>query len=295
MVDQRPVIFHSNPNKDFLRGTYDREIIKGWYAQRKEKLKYLGLPAWEMLDIIAWEPFLSRFTTIEREENQQHLMFLRANVKEVEHRLHSLYGEFDQIILSGRDKYGHSPDWPYDVINLDYFGGFIYSNLARPKAIRKLVANQANYGRSFLLIVTQDIRDGDTLGVKTTFLEDLRRSLNALAGNGRFQQSVDAVLDWHAAASTPDSARQALFMNVCLRDFGEFEQFDVTCRPAVLYSGTGGSLMIHFVTEFHHRPSAGHKTASTQSLIDVVNFNVRTLTNGRFTENGLRPRIESEH
>lgn len=295
MVDQRPVVFHSNPNKDFLRGTYDREIIRAWYAERKQKLKYLGLPAWEMLDIIAWEPFLSRFTTIEREENQQHLMFLRANVKEVEHRLHSLYGEFDQIILSGRDRYDHSPDWPYDLVNLDYFGGFVYSNLARPKAIRKLIENQANYKHSFVLIITQDVRDGDSLGVKAAFLEDLRRSLNVLARNSKLRRSVDTVLDWHSAVSTPDSARQALFMNVCLRDFGELEQFDVTCRPAILYSGTGGSLMIHFVTEFRHRPSAGHKTTSKQSLIDVVNFNVHTLTNGSFTEADERPRIELEY
>lgn len=83
-------------------------------------------------------------------------------------------------------------------------------------------------------------------------------------------------------------------MNVGLREFGEVEQFDVTCRPAILYSGTGGSLMIHFVTEFHHRPTVGHKTTSKQSLIDVVNFNVRTLRNGSFMKADKRPCIELE-
>src|SRR5262249_50916302 len=253
MVSQRPAVFQTNPNKDFLRSTYDREIIKNWSTKANRRLKYLGLPAWEMLDIIAWEPFLSRFTTIEREENQQHMMFLRANVKEVEHRLHSLYGEFDEIILTGRDEYGHSPDWPYDVVNLDYFGGFVYSNLSRPKAIRKTIFKQANYKSSFVLIITQHIRDGDKIGSKEAFLEDLRRSLTTLIANQEVQKSVNAALDWYADPTTPDAARQALYMNVCFRDFGELEQFDVVCRPAILYAGTGGTVMIHFVTEFNHQ------------------------------------------
>ena len=32
-------------------------------------------------------------------------MFLKANVENVEHRLHSLYGEFDDILLNGRDTF----------------------------------------------------------------------------------------------------------------------------------------------------------------------------------------------
>ena len=125
------MVFESNPNKDFLRSNYDKPLIEQWYRSRGKPLKYLGLPAWKMLDIIEWQDFLEHFTTIEREEDQQHLMFLRANVKDLEHRLHALYGEFDDLLITGRDKYGKTPQWPYDVVNLDYFGGFIYPNLAR--------------------------------------------------------------------------------------------------------------------------------------------------------------------
>lgn len=155
--------FETNPNKDFIRSSYDRELIKDWYASKRHLLKYLGLPAWQMLDILSWQEFLSRFTAIEREENEQHLMFLKANVTDIEHRLHSLYGEFDNILLTGRDRYGNTPEWPYDLVNLDYFGGLIYPNLSRPKALRKLVLNQATYETSFLLIVTQHLRDRDTV------------------------------------------------------------------------------------------------------------------------------------
>ncbi len=89
--------FETNVNKDFLRLSYDGPLIKSWRAESGGRLKYLGLPAWQMLDIIAWQEWLGRFTTIEREENEQHLLFLKANIKNIENRMHSLYGEFERV------------------------------------------------------------------------------------------------------------------------------------------------------------------------------------------------------
>lgn len=217
MLGERPAVFHSNENKDFLRDICDREVVRAWQQSVvKQKLKYLGLPAAEMLDVVSWEPFLSTFTTIEREENQQHLMFLRANVRDIEHRMNSLYGEFDEILISGRDRYDHTPDWPFDLVNLDYFGGFVYSNLARPKAIKKLIENQGNFRHSFLLIITQHLRDGDTIGAKATLLEDIRRSIKNVCFDQTLIKSIDSVIDWFADSATPDIARQALYMNIFL-------------------------------------------------------------------------------
>lgn len=294
MLGERPAIFHTNENKDFLRDFIDREAVRVWQQSVvKQKLKYLGLPAAEMLDIVSWEPFLSTFSTIEREETQQHLMFLRANVKDFEHRMKSLYGEFDDILISGRDRYGHNPDWPFDLVNLDYFGGFIYSNLSRPKAIKKLIENQSNYQHSFLLIITQHLRDGDTIGAKATLLEDMRRSIKNVCVDKTLIKSIDDVMDWFTDEATPDIARQALYMNMFLRDQGEAEQFDVKCQPAISYLGTGHSSMIHFITEFRHRGDAAHRVASEQSLVDVIDFNVRSLDHGALRNMFKRPLLRS--
>jgi len=173
--------FNSNPNKEYIRSAVDAPVIEAWFRRLGRPLKYLGLPAWQMLDIVAWQRMLGRFTGIERAENQQYLMFLNANVKDLEHRLHGLYGSFDDILIRGRDTYQKSPDWPYDLINLDYFGGFLYSDLSRPKAFRKMVANQAAYEQSFILIVTQHLRDGDALKEKDKFLVDLGARLKGAA------------------------------------------------------------------------------------------------------------------
>jgi len=276
--------FETNPNKDFLRDSYDRELIKIWYAKKGRSLKYLGLPAWQMLDILSWEKFLSRFTAIEREENQQHLMFLKANVNDVEHRLDSLYGEFDNILLTGRDRYGNTPAWPYDLVNLDYFGGLIYPNLSRPKALRKLVQNQAAYETSFFMIVTQHLRDRDTAGEKQLFLEELRMMLKSGIHDKSLHPGVDKVIDWYLGTQVPDAVRQALYMNFLLKDIGEIEHFDVKCRAPIIYAGTGGSWMMHFATDFVIKPSVGHRVASEQTLVEVINLGLREIKDGAFAQ-----------
>lgn len=288
MPEQRDAVFHTNRNKDFLRGEYDYSHVERWYRQRAKRLNYLGLPAWEMLDIISWEKFLNRFTTIEREENQQHLMFLQANVRDVEHRLYSLYGDFDEILLNGRDENGKRPEWPYDVVNLDYFGGFIYQNLARPKAIKKLISNQADHQRSFLLIITQHLRDADLKGAKTAFLDDLRRALKSATIETATRNSVDRAMDWYSDPDNPDSARQTLYMNTFLRDTGEAEHFDVECRPGVLYSGTGNASMIHFVTDFTFREGTAHKIYSKQSLLALVDLGTLEVKDGRIAKSAIK-------
>jgi hypothetical protein len=289
MAEQREPVFHSNRNKDFLRGEFDYSHVERWYRMRGKRLNYLGLPAWEMLDIISWEKLLERFTTIEREENQQHLMFLQANVQDVEHRLYSLYGEFDQILLTGRDRYDRRPEWPYDIVNLDYFGGFLYSDLSRPKAIRKLISNQVDFQRGFLLIITQHLRDGDVIGAKAAFLDDLRRTLKGSVLESGTRKAIDQVIDWYGSPDTPDSMRQALYMNMFLRDAGEAEHFDVECRPGMIYSGTGKASMIHFVTDFTFRAGVGHKTASKQSLLELVDLGTLEVRDGAFAKRTLRP------
>jgi hypothetical protein len=271
--------FRTNPNKDFLRRTYDKEIIRAWRQQTGRQLQYLGLPGPEMLDIIEWQDFLNRFSTIERRENEQHLLFLRVNVKDIEHRLHSLYGDFDDILINGRDIYGHAPKWPYDLVNLDFFGGFIYQDRARPKAIGKLIENQDEYSCSFILIITHDLRDGDFVGEKLSFLDNLQRTLEQVVGT---HKSVEDFISWHKSPDTPDSARQALYMNSFLKDHGEMAHFRVTCRPAIVYIGTGSTKMIHYVTEFRHQDSA-HRAVSDQSLREVLNLGVSELRHGQLT------------
>jgi hypothetical protein len=277
-------VFESGPNKDFLRGGYDKTLVEQWRSFCGRPLKYLGLPAWELLDIIEWQEFLSRFTTIEREENQQHLMFLRANVKDLEHRLCCLYGNFDEILLKGRDKYDKLPDWPYDLMNLDYFGGFIYQNLSRPKALKKLIQNQSTYERSFMLIITQQLRDGDIAGEKLKFLDDLAKCLKGGVIGRSLHPAIDKVVDWYRRADIPDAARQALYMNFFLRDCGESEHFDVKCRPAIVYPGSGGAWMIHFVTDFSYCGGVAHRVVSEQTMVKLINLGLLEVKDGKFAE-----------
>ena len=286
-MPENELAFRTNANKDYLRSVYDRRIIEAWGARVGHTLNYLGLPGPEMLDIVEWEPFLDRFSTIERRENEQHLLYLRANVKDLEHRLHSLYGEFDDILIKGRDEYGHAPKWPYDLVNLDFFGGFLYRDLSRPRSLAKLIENQDNHGRSFLLIISYHLRDGDFTGEKLAFLDDLSRKLSR---DLKDSKRVSEPMEWYRSGQTPDAARQTLYLNAFLHDHGEAHRFHVACRPAVVYSGTGGARMIHFVTEFQHQGRA-HRAVSPQSLVDVVDLGYVELRDRKFVEPVEFPRL----
>lgn len=276
--------FNSNPNKEYIRGAVDTPVIEACFRSLGRPLKYLGLPAWQMLDIVAWQQMLGRFTGIERAENQQHLMFLNANVKDLEHRLHALYGDFDDILIRGRDAYQKSPDWPYDLINLDYFGGFLYSDLSRPKAFRKAIANQGAYEQNFVLIVTQHLRDGDSLKEKNKFLSDLGVRLKGAVLENKLHAQIDRVVAWYRDSDIPDAARQGLYMNFLCREFGEFEHFRVRCRPGVVYAGTGNSSMIHFVTDFVYEPKIAHRASSDQSLVEVINLGLLEARDGKLLD-----------
>jgi len=277
------ISFKSNPNKNFLRSNYDKAIIEHWRKLRETKLCYLGLPGPEMLDIVEWQAYIDQFTTIERLDSAQHLLFLKANVKDVEHRLHSLHGEFDKIINTGRDNYNVTPRWPYDLINLDFFGGLIYPDMARLRALKKLIENQSNYRHSFLLIITHDLRDSDSVGEKLSFFDDLGLALERDFGPGR---GIQNFVESYKSSTTPDAVRQALYMNWFLRENGEMAQFEVYSRPAVVYSGTGGAKMIHYVTEFNYRPSA-HRAVSSQSLHEIVNLGLQELREQEFISVGV--------
>ncbi len=280
-------VFKSNPNKDFLRSGYDKAIVKEWFSEAGRPLEYLGLPGPDMLDIVEWQEFLGRFTAIERGENEQHLLFLRANVRDVEHRLYSLYGEFDEIIRTGRDRYNRAPRWPYDLVNLDYYGGLVYQTLSRPLALQKLIANQDEYKRSFLLVITQHLRDADLKGEKLSFFDELeRRLVRDLGSRGTIAEAMTSF----KSTRTPDTARQVAYVNILLRDFGEASHFQVNCRPAIVYSGTGGARMLHFVTALIHSERA-YRAVSEQSLIDVVNLGYRELRDAQLFDVTTVPKI----
>jgi hypothetical protein len=76
-------------------------------------------------------------------------------------------------------------------------------------------------------------------------------------------------------------------MNYLLRDLGESEHFDVSCHPPILYSGTGGSWMIHFTAEFQFKGGIGHRVASDQTLIELINLGVREVRDGALAESRI--------
>jgi hypothetical protein len=57
----------------------------------------------------------------------------------------------------------------------------------------------------------------------------------------------------------------------------------------MLYSGTGKASMIHFVTDFTFRPGTAHKTASKQSLFELVGLGTREVKDATLIIPVLQP------
>ena len=154
-------------------------------------------------------------------------------------------------------------------------------------ALQKLISNQDEYKRSFLLVITQHLRDADLKGEKLSFFDELERRLVRDLGN---RVTIAEAINAFKSTTTPDTARQVSYVNVLLRDFGEASHFQVNCRPAIVYSGTGGARMLHFVTDLS-RTERAYRAVSEQSLIDVVNLGSLELRDAQLFDVTTVPKI----
>jgi len=142
----------------------DTNIIKTELKAKDKKLKYFGLPGPDMVDCLTWKEYLQEIIAVEIEDKYIPYMFNTACLHKIEGILTVLYGDIDEIILSGQDKNGIKIDplLPFNLVNLDYEGplstalGAAYSK--RLEALRKLVMMQTEKKvESWLLFVTYNI------------------------------------------------------------------------------------------------------------------------------------------
>ena len=160
--------FSSSSAKDFIRERLDREIIRAFKGEHygDTRLAYLGLPGESLLDILAWRDYIGRWTAVQIAETAQDLAVaerLETNVlkNHLETGLTFVRADIDWLLSTteGRQRL----HWPYQVVNLDYYGGLVYAagdgSSRRIEALRGLFACQAR--TAFVLFLTLNLRDRD--------------------------------------------------------------------------------------------------------------------------------------
>ncbi len=172
--------FPESPQKAYLRRRHladlaGRKLVLG------RGLDYLGLPSEEMLDIKLWQSVLRRITAVERDQDLVLAIYRTAEMLGIRSQMTILEQEFAKTAqllamdehtaelslasLSLPEAQGirKARSAPYDVINLDLCGGFLYPTASHTsenvQLLSDLIGFQARHKHPFTLILTFNIRD----------------------------------------------------------------------------------------------------------------------------------------
>ncbi len=159
-------MFETNPNKDIIRRTFDKPLVKRDFEQKRRALVYFGLPSGGMYDVIDWKEFLGVIIAVERDPDEKRSMMRKAFSQKVLNRIQVLDGDVDDVLITGKDNSGEKPQIDkFDIVNLDYLGGLVVKDLKgnsrRVSAIRSLFARQSNAECDFRLFLTINVRNRD--------------------------------------------------------------------------------------------------------------------------------------
>lgn len=259
-------------------------LIKRYFKDRKGNLRYLGLPATTMTDVLQWQSYFNNITAVERgrpgeEYRYQHDLILTAMQHGLGGRLKLLRGDMDEILLAGKDGYGNPIRYPFDVVSLDYSGGIVYKNdnggAKRPDSIGNLVEGQAKKNQSFLLFVSCNLDNEDRGEIKVIF-DDIERELGKLGLNAR--STIKAYFNHNLEESRLKVFVPYLIGNLSARWY-KCEHF----KP-IYYEGNRGARMMNFSTWLKRTRGYVAGRLSRQTLVYILNLSAFHCVDGELQE-----------
>lgn len=235
------------PNKQKVR-EMDGLLLERHFKDRRGDLRYLGLPAVTMTDVLQWQAYFRHFSVVERgrpgeEYRYQHDLMLTAMQHGLADRLKLLRGDMDEILLHSEDSFGNPVLYPFDVVSLDYSGGIIYKNdsgrARRAESIGSLFRQQAERNQSFLLLISCNLDNEDQGEIRAIF-SDIERELMKLGIEAH--ETIQAFLRHEL-----EEARLMVYVPYLIRSLSarwyQCEHF----KP-IYYEGNRGTRMMHFST-----------------------------------------------
>jgi hypothetical protein len=270
-------------NKQKIR-ELNLRLIERQFHSRKGELKYFGLPAASMKDILLWQDYFMRFTVVERgrpgeEYRLQHNLELTAMRYGLTNRVYLLRGDLDDILLRGQDNYGNLVDYPFDVVTLDYSGGLIYKDLEgksiRTDSIAELIRRQATLDQSFLLLISCNTDNEDRGEIRRVF-NDILTSLAKL--------KIDATPTIQAFLNhSLEQARLSIYVPYLIRNLS---WANYQCKPykPVFYLGNRNTQMMNF--SFWLKRTTGTVAGSSErrTLLDLLDLKTFECVEGDLTE-----------
>ncbi len=242
---RRPQKFTTNKQvvRDLQCGAIRQHLVA-----RLGRLSYFGLPSSSLDDVAQWSPLLERIVAVERGEPGrewvlQNELLLNAFRLGISSKLTLLRGDIDHILTTGIDDFGNIPDWPFDIVSLDYSGGLFYHDSAgqptRLEAIRQVFSRQADATASaFLFFLSFNLDQIDQHEVRES-IKTIKRDLR------RFGQAADRVIDAYLAHAREEPRLKLYVMNL-VAQLASQAQFDSLSESPILYCGNRGTEMMAF-------------------------------------------------
>ena len=266
-------------NKQVVRDLQGDFIAKAF--EHRLELAYFGLPSSSLDDVKQWSAFLKTITAVERGEigsewELQHDLEFESFRCGLFDKLGLLRGDIDQIIIKGQDCNGKKPQFPFDIISLDYSGGLFYKDSSngyvRIAAIESLVSTQSLTKTDFGLLISCNLHDVDQHEVRGA-LANIRTSINRSGLNG--EEVISAYLGCEY-----EQARLKLYVPYLLNQFGSKYRYHCDTQPTIIYSGNLNIQMMafRFFLKYDGRTIAPREPRERMS--QIVNCPLIEIANG---------------
>ena len=217
-------------------------------------LAYCGMPCVEFLDVRTWKSELASVYAVELKEDILAKMRIEWDRLDLELSI-EFEGPTNVIEYLTRTKE------TFDVYNLDFYGGFIYPSKSKVKcvdAIGSLISRHALARRSFVLIVTFNVRDKGA----EEYLQFLSKIPPLLKG----WKNVKKCCDEH-------KENQARRLKVCFPFYccqvGLANRFSVEVANPTVYESS--ATMLHFYMEFYWQEQPLPEIATQEAMAELAN------------------------
>ncbi len=266
-------------------------------GDRLGQLSYFGLPSSSLEDVAQWNPLLKRIVAVERGEPGcewvvQNELLLNAFRLGFSAKLTLLRGDIDHVLITGADQFGNKPDWPFDVVSLDYSGGLFYHNPGgappRLEAISQLFRRQAGARASaFVFFLSFNLDNIDQHEVRES-IKRIGRDLK------RFGSAADKVIEAYLRQPREEPRLKLYVMNL-VAQLAAQNRFDSASESPIFYCGNKGTNMMAFRFLVKSSPRTFAPGSPRERLNAIVNRRMIRVVGGRqsLTNLGL-PLIKSE-
>jgi len=268
----------STDAKDHIRHTIDRSIIREFRDtyHPNQLLSYLGLPGESLRDILSWREFLGRCTAIENSTTSD-ILELNVLLNRLEGIVEMRHGDIDDMLINTNT--ADTLRWPYEIINLDYYGGLVNisrsASAARGRKIsRRLEAIKSIFDRSdqltpFILLLTLNLRDDD--GSELDNLVSQQESDLVHTGS----VGVEECIATHK--NLGHAGLLKIYVPIFLSNYAT--AYSLIFHAPILYHGTRP--MLHFAIEcLPYEGLGAGRVLTTTDRIGLVNLPLMTLHSG---------------